>query len=100
MTDSSNLKQILKDIEELCELHQKTQTDPIKCREFNSRACIFLDRMESLKFNFIVDRMMDILSGCSPKEFSHCDNHQLTKASLNRLRERVSEKIAQESLYS
>jgi hypothetical protein len=98
MSEKSGLWLILKDIEELCELHQKTQTDPMKCREFNSLACIFLDKIESLKLNSIADRMMDILSGCSPKEFSHCENHQQTKGSLERLKERISENLAQDSL--
>ena len=51
MNESYSLKQMLKDIEELYELHQKTQTDSIKCREFNSRACIFLDRLEAQIFS-------------------------------------------------
>ncbi|MDD1752268.1 MAG: hypothetical protein LUQ38_04170 [Methanotrichaceae archaeon] len=88
MPERACSKEILEEMKALYELHQKTQTDPLKCREFNSRASIFLDRMETLRLYTIADKMMDILGGCSPKDFSHCDNHQQTKSALERLMER------------
>ena len=89
MPETTCSEEILEEVEALYELHLKTQTDPLKCREFNSRASIFLDKMEALKLFTIADRMMDILGGCSPKDFSHCDNHQQTKGALERLTERI-----------
>ena len=83
--------EILEEVKGLYELHQSTQTDPIKCREFNSVASIFLDRMEDLELYALADRMMDVLGGCSPKDFSHCDNHQKTNGALERLIERIRE---------
>jgi len=36
---------------------------------------------------------MELLAGCSPKDFSPCENRQYTKASLERLANRVKEKL-------
>ncbi len=85
--DRQRWLEILKEIEDLYELHDKTISDHTKCREFNSRACRFLDKLEETGYGQLADRMMSILGGCSPKDFSHCDNHQLTKGALERLKE-------------
>jgi hypothetical protein len=37
--------------------------------------------------------MMDLMAGCSPKDFSPCDNRQSTKGALERLRERMKEML-------
>lgn len=84
---------ILKEIEELYELHEQGASDPKKCREFNSRASLFLSKMEDMGVDQMADRMMDILGGCSPKEFSTCDNRQNTKSALERLRDRAKETL-------
>jgi hypothetical protein len=36
---------------------------------------------------------MDLLAGCNPKDTSPCDNRLSTKASLERLQERIKSKI-------
>lgn len=87
--EKANWAEILKEIEELYELHELGASDPKKCREFNSRASLFLSKMEDMGADQMADRMMDILGGCSPKEFSTCDNRQNTKGALERLRDRV-----------
>ncbi len=89
--DRQGWTEILRAVEELSELHEKGVSDPTKCREFNSRAAILLDRLEELGAVGAADRMMDILGGCSPKDFSPCDNRQRTKGALERLREWVRE---------
>ncbi len=93
MPETTCSREILEELNMLYELHQKTQTDPLKCREFNSRASIFLDRVEALRLYTIADRMMDILGGCSPKDFSHCDNHQQTKGAIERLIVKIREVV-------
>jgi hypothetical protein len=90
--DRNGWTKILKELDELCELHEKGATDPGKCREFNSRASLFLNRLEEQSAYDIADRVMDLLAGCSPKDFSPCDNRQCTKGSLERLQIRVKEK--------
>lgn len=87
--------EILKEAEELYELHELGVTDSGKCREFNSRASRFLDRLENMGAYQMADRVMDILGGCSPKDFSPCDNRQRTKGALERLKERVQENLNQ-----
>jgi len=79
-------------VEKLSEIHEKGVSDPTKCREFNSSAAILLNRLEELGATAAADRMMDILGGCSPKDFSPCDNRQLTKGALERLGEWIKEK--------
>ena len=36
---------------------------------------------------------MDLLAGCSPKDFSPCDNRLSTKGSLERLQDRIRDKV-------
>jgi hypothetical protein len=93
--DDEAREKILKEVEDLYELHEMGAADPKKCREFNSRAAIFLSSLEDMGMYKIADRMMDILGGCSPKDFSPCDNRQQTKGALERLRDRLSENIDQ-----
>ncbi len=81
--------EILREVEKLYELHEQGSSDPKKCREFNSRASLFLSKMEDMGVNQMADRMMDILGGCSPKDFSPCDNRQNTKSALERLRDKA-----------
>ena len=90
--DRNEWTKILKELDELCELHEKGAADPGKCREFNSRVSLFLNRLEEQGAYDIADRVMDLLAGCSPKDFSPCDNRQCTKGSLERLQIRVKEK--------
>ncbi len=87
--------EILNEVEELYELHELGSSDPKKCREFSSKATLFLSKMEDVGADQIADRMMEILGGCSPKEFSTCDNRQNTKGALQRLRDRVKENLGQ-----
>ncbi len=93
--DKEKRAEIAKEVEALYELHEQGVSDPTKCREFNSRACIFLDRLEGLGASQLADRMMDILGGCSPKDFSPCDNRQRTKGALERLKDKVRENLNQ-----
>ena len=41
----------------------------------------------------VADRVMELLAGCSPKDFSPCENRQCTKGSLERLQHRIREKL-------
>lgn len=82
---------LLKEAEELYMLHEAGVSDPSKCREFNSQASLFLEMLEEMGEDQLADRMMDILGGCSPKDFSPCDNRLMTKGALERLKERIRE---------
>ena len=83
--------EIQKELEELYKLHEETTTDSAKCREFNRLSAVFLQKLEDMGCDRIADIFMDLLGGCSPKDFSHCDNHELTKGTLERIRARVKE---------
>jgi hypothetical protein len=91
--DREDWQKIQKDLTELYELHESSVSDPGRCRTFNSRASLFLEKLEDLQAYDIADRVMDLLAGCSPKDFSPCDNRQCTKGSLERLRDRIREKL-------
>lgn len=93
--DRLQWEKILKDLNALYDLHESCVADPKKCREFNSQASTFLEKLEEMNADEIVDRVMDLLAGCSPKDFSPCDNRQCTKGSLERLQQRVREKLDQ-----
>ncbi len=91
--DSRALAEILGYLDKLNELNELGASDPAKCREFNSRSATLLDKLETIGANELADRVMDILQGCSPKEFSQCENRQCTKSSLERLRIQVRENL-------
>ena len=80
-------EEILIEIEKLNALHEEGASNPKKCRDFNAHASVLLDWLEEMGAVELADRMMDLLAGCSPKDFSPCDNRQLTKGSLERLME-------------
>ena len=86
---------IQKELEELYRLHEETITNSTKCREFNRLSAAFLQKLEDMGCDRIADMFMDLLGGCSPKDFSHCDNHERTKGTLERIRARVKESLVQ-----
>ena len=85
--------EIDKELNRLYELHESAASQPNKCREFNSQASLFLEKLEEIGADDIADRIMDLLAGCSPKDFSPCDNRLSTKSSLERLKERIKKKL-------
>ena len=91
--DRENWIEINKELNRLYQLHEMGVSQPGKCREFNSQASLFLERLEELGADDIADRVMELLAGCSPKDFSPCDNRLNTKSSLERLQERIKKKL-------
>lgn len=91
--DRDNWLKIQEQLKRLYELHESGISQPGKCREFNTQASLFLQELEDLQINDLADRVMELLAGCSPKDFSPCENRQYTKASLERLVSRVKEKL-------
>jgi hypothetical protein len=96
--DRQQLTKLLEDAEELYRVHEAGVSDPTKCREFNSKASLFLGMLEEMKADSLADRMMDILGGCSPKDFSPCDNRLRTKGAMERLIERIRADLNQSPL--
>jgi hypothetical protein len=98
MSDKVNRQEwieIQKELDELYRLHEETTTSSTKCREFNRLSAVFLQKLEDMGCNRIADMFMDLLGGCSPKDFSRCDNHERTKGTLERIRSRVKESLDQ-----
>ncbi len=91
--DRNDWLKVQKELNRLCELHENGISDPGICREWNSQASLFLQKLEDLQIYDLADRVMDLLAGCSPKDFSPCENRQCTKSSLERLQQRVREKL-------
>jgi hypothetical protein len=87
--------EIQKELEKLYRLHEETTTNSAKCREFNRFSAAFLQKLEDIGCDRIADMFMDLLGACSPKDFSHCDNHEQTKGTLERIRARVKETLEQ-----
>lgn len=92
---SQKLNEIQKELEELCRLHDETVASSDKCREFNRLSAVFLQKLEDMGYDRIADMFMDLLGGCSPKDVSHCDSHERTEGTLERIRARVKESIEQ-----
>jgi hypothetical protein len=89
--DNPKWNEMLDELEKLCTLHDETMASSNKCREFNSKASLFLSRLEDMGYDRLADLFMDLLSSCSPKEISHCDNHDRTKGTLERIKLRAKE---------
>ena len=91
--DQLDWRQIQKELDSLYDLHEAAASQTGKCREFNSQAALFLERLEEIGADDLAYRFMDLLAGCSPKDFSPCDNRLSTKGSLERLIEQVKRKL-------
>ena len=91
--DREDWRQIQEGLDRLYELHEAAVSQAGKCRDFNSHAALFLERLEEMGADDLADRVMDLLAGCSPKDFSPCDNRMSTKGSLERLKERIKGKL-------
>ncbi len=87
------MTKLLENVEELYRLHDAGVSDPTKCREFNKKASLFLEMLEETGASSLADRMMNILGGCSPKDFSPCDNRLMTKGALERLRDKIKDDL-------
>ncbi len=84
--DEQERKEILKEIEDLCNTHERI-TQSSECREFNRRAALLLQRLEDAGYNRLADRTMDLLASCNPKDLSQCDSIQRARDVLQRLRD-------------
>ena len=81
--DRDDWQKVQKELNRLYELHESGVSDPGKCREFNKETSLY----------DVADRVMELLAGCSPKDFSPCENRLCTKGSLERLQHRIREKL-------
>jgi hypothetical protein len=91
--DREDWRQIKKELDGLYDLHEAAASQIGKCREFNSKAALFLEKLEDMGADDLAYRIMGLLAGCSPKDFSPCDNRLSTKGSLERLIEQVKRKL-------
>jgi hypothetical protein len=88
--DELERKEILQEIEALCNMHEKL-TQSSECREFNRRTALLLERLENAGFSRLADRAMDLLASCNPKDLSQCDSVHRARDILERLRELARE---------
>jgi hypothetical protein len=70
-------REILEDLQSVCQLHEQAVCNHDKCREFSESLSGLLVKLEDLKFYRIADRLMSILLNCKPKEASHCEKANL-----------------------
>ena len=70
-------KEIIKDLQSVCQLHEHAVCNHDKCREFSESLSELLVRLEDIKFYQIADRLMSVLLNCKPKEASHCEKANL-----------------------
>ncbi|OED10925.1 hypothetical protein A9239_06875 [Methanosarcina sp. A14] len=70
-------KEIIKELQSVCQLHEEAVCNHDKCREFSESLSGILVRLEDLKFYRMADRLMSILLNCKPKEASHCEKANL-----------------------
>jgi hypothetical protein len=81
-SDEERWSWILKEAEELCEIHGSGIADFVKCRDFARRLSLLLEAVEDTGNSSLADRVMDLMAGCSPKVGSHCENSMATKERL------------------
>jgi hypothetical protein len=95
MSEKANLEEILLEVEELYRLHGDGMVNADGCREFGARMSNVLSRLEEMRRDRIADRVMDLLSSCSPKLTSHCETAQRTKGTLERIRDSIRQEISE-----
>ena len=93
MTEKNLQPEILKDLEELCELHDRATCDYEKCRKFNGRLADILEKLEDSGNNKMADRIMDVLINCSPKTGSHCEKATLVGEKIKGITKRTREEF-------
>jgi hypothetical protein len=96
MTEKQILAEIFKEVNELYGLHQNSIADFEKCRDFGRRLAVLLDKLEGQECRLcspLADRVMDILSCCSPKIGSHCESSERTKSMLTRVKDNIEDEL-------
>ncbi|MEI6104079.1 MAG: hypothetical protein WCP70_09035 [Methanothrix sp.] len=88
--DGQEAREILQEIEALCNMHEKL-IQSSECREFNRRTALLLEKLEDRGFSRLADRAMDLLASCNPKDLSQCDSVQRARDIQERLRELARE---------
>lgn len=91
MIDKKNWPEILKDLEELCELHDRASSDYEKCRKFNGGLAKLLEKLEDTENYKMADRVMDVLINCSPKVASNCEKSALVREKIKGMTKRAYE---------
>ncbi len=89
MDDKEFWLDLIKELEALYNKHEAALCDIEECRMFGSLLAKLLERLEDSGQYRLADRVMDILSVCSPKIASHCENAERTKSMLRTLIERA-----------
>lgn len=83
------LLNLIKELEDLYERHDAALCDIEECRRFGGMLARLLERLEDAGQYRLADRVMDILSICSPKIASHCESAERTKSMIRSLIERL-----------
>lgn len=72
-------------------MHEKL-TQSSECRKFNRRTALLLQRLEDARFYRLVDRAMDRLGSCNPKDLlPSSDRVERARDVLQRLRDLAKE---------
>lgn len=87
--DREFLLGVIKELEDLYQRHDAALCDIEKCRRFGGMLARLLERLEDAGQYKLADRVMDILSICSPKIASHCESAERTKSMIRSLIERL-----------
>lgn len=90
--DDQRWKEVYREIEELCALHEEA-TDSEKCRAFANRLSVFMSELEDEGCYSVANMVMDALAYCNPKTASHCETVQSEKSRLERIRCEIGKKI-------
>ncbi|ABK14541.1 hypothetical protein [Methanothrix sp.] len=80
---------LINELEDLYERHDAALCDIEECRRFGAMLARLLERLEDAGRYRLADRVMDILSICSPKIASHCESAERTKGMIRSLIERL-----------
>ena len=86
-------KEIVKDFQYVCRLHEQAICNHEKCREFSESLSELLVKLEDIKCYRTADRLMSILLNCKPKEASHCDKANLVGAMVKDVTKEVQKEL-------
>jgi hypothetical protein len=84
---------IVRNLQNICKLHEQAVCNYEKCREFSENLSDLLIRLEDMKFYGTADRLMSVLIYCKPKEASHCEKANLVGEMMKEVTREVEKAV-------
>ena len=92
MIENDILRDILKDLHYICQLHEQAIYNHDKCREFSEILSELLIRLEDMKFYQPTYILTNIPINCKPTEALHCEKATVIESMIRVVAKDVQKK--------